>query len=134
MKARPLTEPASDQRCLVRGVVVEDEMDVEVQWHRVIDGVEKLAELHGAMAAMTPADHRAGLDVQCREERRRAMAHVVMGAAFGLARAHRQQWLRAALGFAPSHRHTTRGRGPADPGRARRYRAPSPQRAGPSKA
>src|SRR5262245_24833242 len=95
MKARPLTEPASDQRCLVRGVVVEDEMDVEVQWHRVIDGVEKLAELHGAMAAMTPADHRAGLDVQCREERRRAMAQVVMGAAFGLARAHRQQWLRA---------------------------------------
>src|SRR2546427_8068475 len=99
MRARPLAEPAADERRLVGGVVVEDEMDVEVPRDRVIDGAEKLAELYGAMAAMTPADDRARLDVQCREERCRAMARVVVSAAFHLARAHWQQRLRAIQGL-----------------------------------
>ena len=62
---------------------------------RRIDGVEELAKLHGPVAAMTAADDRAGLDVQGREERRRAMAHIVVGAPFDLAGPHGQQRLCA---------------------------------------
>jgi hypothetical protein len=87
------------KRRLVRGRVIEDQMDVEGSRDRVIDGVEKLAELHGTMAAMTTANDRARLDVQGREERRRAMAHGVVSAAFHLARAHGQQRRRAIQGL-----------------------------------
>ncbi len=98
MKAWPLAQPAVNERRLVGGVVVEEEVDFEVRWNRLIDGVEDLAKLHGAMATMTATDDRPRLDIQRREERRRGMANVVVGAPFHLARAHRQQRLGAIQG------------------------------------
>src|SRR6516225_7418136 len=44
---RALREPASDHRRLVRGVVVEDDVDVEVRRDSRVDGVEELPELDG---------------------------------------------------------------------------------------
>src|SRR5438552_16416892 len=93
MNAWALAQPAPDERRLVRGVVVEDQMNVELRGDRRIDGVEELAKLHGPVAAMTAADDRAGLDVQGREERRRAMAHIVGRAPFDLAGLHGHQRL-----------------------------------------
>src|SRR5262245_31024682 len=55
MKARPLAQPASDERRLVSGIVVEDQMDVELRRHGLIDCVKELPKLHGAMAAVTAA-------------------------------------------------------------------------------
>ena len=45
MEARALGQPAPDHRRLVRAVVVEDEVDVEVRGHVRLDRVEELAEL-----------------------------------------------------------------------------------------
>lgn len=39
-------------------------MDVECRGDVAIDGIEKRAELRGAMAAVTFADHLAGLHIQ----------------------------------------------------------------------
>ena len=47
MKAWPLAQPAVNARRLVAGVFVEEEVDFEVRWSRLIDGVEELAKLHG---------------------------------------------------------------------------------------
>src|ERR1700730_18076629 len=61
-------EPVADQRCLVRGVVVHDEMDVEIARDGRLDLVEELAELGGAMAAITLADDVTCGDVEGREQ------------------------------------------------------------------
>jgi hypothetical protein len=38
-------QPAMDQRCLVRTVVVQDKMHLEVGWHFRIGAIRELAEL-----------------------------------------------------------------------------------------
>ena len=103
MPARPFGEPAADQRGLVRRVVVHDEMDVETAWDGGLNLVEELAELARAMARHAFCDDLADLDVERCEERRGAVALVVM---------------RASLDF------------PADRGRALRCHAPSRQTSG----
>jgi hypothetical protein len=52
MPARPFGEPVADQRNLVRGVVVHDEMDIETARDGSLNLVEELAELGGAMAGI----------------------------------------------------------------------------------
>ena len=47
MEAGPLGEPAPDQRRLVGGVVVRNQVHVQPGGHLGLDGIEKLAELHG---------------------------------------------------------------------------------------
>ena len=64
MEAGPLGQPSADPRGLVGGVVVHDEMDVQVLRHGCFNGVEEIAELHGAMAALALTNHLAALDVQ----------------------------------------------------------------------
>ena len=59
MPARPFGEPVADQRGLVRGVVVHDEMDLETAWDGGLNLVEELAELGGAVAGIAFADDLA---------------------------------------------------------------------------
>ena len=56
MKPWPSRQPTSDRRGFVRAVVVQDQMHVEIPGHVGFDSVEKRAELHGAMAAVTLPD------------------------------------------------------------------------------
>jgi hypothetical protein len=60
MPARPFGEPVADQRRLVGGVIVHDEMDVEFARHCGLDLIQELAELGGAMATVALADNLAG--------------------------------------------------------------------------
>jgi hypothetical protein len=76
--ARPLGEPAADQRDLMGGVVVHDQMDVEPLRHVGFDLVEELAELGRTMAGEALSDHLAGGDVEGGEQRGRAVTLVVM--------------------------------------------------------
>ena len=62
--ARPLGQPVADQRRLVGCVIVQDEMNVQVVRNGGFDLIEKLAELCGAMAAVTLADDPASCDVE----------------------------------------------------------------------
>ena len=56
VKARVANEPAAYGRNLVRAVVVEDEMEVEVVRSLAVDCLEKLEELLAAMPPMQVAD------------------------------------------------------------------------------
>ena len=94
--ARPFREPATDERRLVRRVVVENQMDVEVARHGRVDRVEEAAEFARAMPRVTFADDAAGPHIERGKQRRRAMAHVVVRVPLGLPRPQRQD-RRAAI-------------------------------------
>src|SRR5260221_2528999 len=72
--ARPSRQPSADQRRLMSGVVVHDEMHVEIARHVCLDLVAELAELGGAVTRIALADHPPGADVEGGEERGGAVA------------------------------------------------------------
>ena len=106
--ARPFGEPFADQRRLVGGVIVHDEMDVETAWDGSLDLVEELAELGGAVAAVALADDLACRDVQGGEQRGRAVALVVVASPAGWpGRIGSMGWLRSSAwiwDFSSTHR------------------------------
>src|SRR5438552_18586317 len=71
--AWPLGEPPANDRRLVRGVVVDDEVDVKVLGHGGLNGVEELAELGRPVTAMALSNDFAGLHVQRGEQRCRSV-------------------------------------------------------------
>src|SRR3546814_19164158 len=95
MPARALGQPVADGLGLVRGVVVHDEMDVEVFGDRRFDLVQEATELLRAVAAIAFADDASGGDVQRCEQAGHAVALVIMSAALRLSWSHRQHRLAA---------------------------------------
>lgn len=75
------------------GVVVHDEMDVEIGRHAGLDLVEELAELAGAMLRVAAAEDGAGGDVEGGKQRGRTMTRVVVAAPRDLTGPHRQEGL-----------------------------------------
>ena len=69
VEAWTLSEPMTNERSLVGAVIVHDEMDVESARHLCIDGIQKLSELHRAMATVKLADYLTGLDLEGCEQR-----------------------------------------------------------------
>ena len=45
VEARVSEQPAVDERRLMRGVVIQDEVHVETGWHFSIDAIQELAKL-----------------------------------------------------------------------------------------
>src|SRR5262249_58357240 len=84
VEAWPLGEPALNQGRLVRAVVVQDEMDGELYRDGCVNRNEEPAELDRAVAAMELPDDVAGLHVEGGEQRGRAVAGIVVGAALDL--------------------------------------------------
>src|SRR3546814_9683656 len=80
MPARALGQPVADGLGLVRGVVVHDEMDVEVFGDRRFDLVQEATELLRAVAAIAFADDASGGDVERCEQGGHAVALVIMAA------------------------------------------------------
>jgi len=95
LNAGVCSQPALDARMLVRGVVVHDRVDGESLGDVGVDLFEKVQILLMAVAALTPADHRASGQIQGGKQRRGAMANVVVGHAFDIAQAHGKHWLGA---------------------------------------
>ena len=62
MIAGPLLEPVTDQPGLVRAVVVQHQMDVQIDGNTSIDAFQKIEKLQRAMAAITVAQHLADLN------------------------------------------------------------------------
>ncbi len=67
MVVGPLREPPLDQRGLAGGIVVDDQMDVQVLGDGGIDRVQELSELDCPVPAMALADHATALGVEGRE-------------------------------------------------------------------
>ena len=74
----------------VGAIVVENEMHGEVGRHAGLDVAEKGEKLLMPVASLALREHFAGLNVQRGEERRGAMARVVVGDALHVAQAERQ--------------------------------------------
>lgn len=95
MPARPFYQPSLDQRRLVRGVIVHDQVNVELGRHACFDLVEELAELGGAMAPVALANDPSGRNIEGGEQRCGTMPFVVMAPSGRLAGTHRQHRLTA---------------------------------------
>jgi hypothetical protein len=87
-------QPPLDVRCLVGGVVVTDQVDVQAGGHLLVEGDQEFLELLGPVAAMEGADHLAGGHVERGEQGGGAGADVVVGGPFRDSGHHRQDWLR----------------------------------------
>ncbi len=90
-----LGQPVADGLSFVGGVVVHDQVDVKVSRDIGLDLVEDLPELAGAVFRVAAADHCAGRHVQRGEQRRGAVADVVVRPPLRVAGHHRQQRLGA---------------------------------------
>ena len=64
---------------IVRGVVVQDQMHLEVARNFAVDGLQEDQELLVPMAGQALTDHRAGQHVQRGEQRCGAVALVAVG-------------------------------------------------------
>ena len=90
-----LGEPSLYLLGLVGLVVVADRVDVEVLCDGPIDLFQEADELLGAVTRQALADDLASLDIECRKQRRRAIAFVVVRHRLSTALLHRQAWLCA---------------------------------------
>ena len=92
-------QPGPDRGGLVGGVVVADQVQVQLGRGVRVDGLEEPQELLVAVPALVLADHLAGGDVQRGEQARGAVADVVVGLPAGHARHHRQHRRAAVQGL-----------------------------------
>lgn len=99
MIARALQQPAFDEIGLVRGIVVEHQMDFQTDRDGLVDEIEKLAELLAAMFGKALADDLAGGQIQGRKKTGGAMTKVVRRAPFELAGPHGENGLGTAQGL-----------------------------------
>src|SRR5262249_8327662 len=99
VEARMPYEPAVNRWRFVGAVIVENQVDGQIGRYRGVDRLEELAELDRPVVPVQLPDDLPGLRIQGGEQRRRAMAQVVMRASLRLTRAHGQQRLRAIQGL-----------------------------------
>ena len=92
---------------LVGGIVVDNGMDRLSRRDLRLDGVEEADELLVAVALHVAADDGAVEDVEGGEQRRRAMAFVVVGHGSGAALLHRQTGSSAWIWLFSSTERTT---------------------------
>jgi hypothetical protein len=78
LEARVLGEPGLHRLGLVSGVVVDDQVQVQMLARGGVDGLQEADELLGPMPRLALPDHRAGLDLERGEQRGRAMTLVVV--------------------------------------------------------
>src|SRR6266404_5227719 len=95
VKARMPLEPALYRRGLVGGIIVDDEMQVEIGQSPFVDGLEKAEELAMPVAGHALADDCAVEHVESRKQGRGAVALVVMRHRPAAALLHRQPRLGA---------------------------------------
>src|ERR1019366_10384979 len=88
-------EPTNHLVGLVGSVVIQYEVDLTgVRWNGEIDTFHEPEELLVEMTAVTLADYFACGNIQCREQRCRAVPFVIVSPLFREPRTHRQDRLR----------------------------------------
>ena len=99
MEARMPLEPALYRGGLVGGIIIDDQMQVEIGQRPLVDGLEKAEELAMPVAGHAFADDGAVEHVERREQGRGAVALVVMRHRPAAALLHRQARLGAVKGL-----------------------------------
>lgn len=136
MPTRPFSQLFPDQWGLVRGIVIHDEMDVELARHGGLDLVQELAELGGTVPSVALADDPS--DPQCRGRRTvmwcRAFCSRGSFGPAGRDASATSAGCGPALGFETFRPHIERWRAPAARRKGRRRRAPWPRSSDRSRA
>src|SRR5665213_3549133 len=109
MEAWPCRDPGPDLGVFVDGIIVDDQVGVEVGRDTRLDELEEAQELLMPVAGAALRKNLAIGDVQGREQCRGAMANVIVGDAFEIAETERQAGLgafeRLDLGFLVDTEH-----------------------------
>ena len=79
MKSPVLCQPGLHAGMLVRGIVVADEVQLLVLGRFAVNAAQEREPLLVTVTLLTTANERSVQRIECREQRRRAMALVVMG-------------------------------------------------------
>lgn len=95
VEAWPASQPGPHPGMLVRGVVIHDQMHLQILRHALIDVPQEGQILLMAVPSLALGEDFAVGDVQCSEQGGRAVAHVVMRDALDIAQSHRQHGLGA---------------------------------------
>ena len=95
VETRMTREPAFDFGVFVRAVVIDDEMQIQVRRHGLINMPEKAQKLLMPMARLALSEHGTFGDIECGEQRGRAVTIVVMRDALEISQAHWQNRLTA---------------------------------------
>jgi hypothetical protein len=99
MVTRPLGQPRADVGVFVSGVVVNDQVHIEVGRNLCVDVAQKAQKLLVPMARLALGDDAAVGHVERRKQGRGAVPIVVVGDAFDIAEPHRQHRLTALEGL-----------------------------------
>ncbi len=99
VEARMPGEPPPRFGSLVRRVVVQNDVDVEVGGHRFVDDPQELDELLRAVPSEALADDPPSCDIQGSEQRRRPVADVVVRPLLDGAGSQREHRLRPFEGL-----------------------------------
>ena len=94
-----LRQPGADFGVLVRAVVVDDQVHVELGRDLLVDPPQETQKLLVPVPGFALGDHRTSGYVQGGKQRCGAVAVVVVGAPLDVAQAHRQQRLGAVQGL-----------------------------------
>jgi len=95
MKARPPCQPGTHFGVLVRAVVVADQVNIEVFRNVGLDMAKEGKKLLVPVPLLALGEDAAVGHIKRRKQCRRSVADVVMGDAFDIPQAHRQDRLRA---------------------------------------
>ena len=87
VQARPLGNPGAHHRVLVRGVVVAHKVNAKVLGSFPVNQRQEAEPLLTAVPLLAALDHLARGHVDGGEQRRRAVADIVVRVAFGIAEA-----------------------------------------------
>src|SRR6185437_10590589 len=86
MESGPLEQPVPDESSLVRAVVIQNQVHVQLGGNLSLDGVQKPAELDRTMALVKLADYMTGFQIEGGEQGSRPVPLIVMSAALHLTR------------------------------------------------
>jgi len=87
--SRPLYEPCPHLRVLVRCIVIDNQVNIQIRRYAFVQPAQESEKLLVTMPGPALCKDRSRGDVQCGEQSRRPIANVVMRHAFGIAHAHR---------------------------------------------
>ncbi len=93
VEPRSLGKPAFDRRCLVRGEIVEHDVDVQLARNGCFALSEEFLELYRSMSRVALSEDFTCCGVECSKQVSRSMPNVVVGLSLGLAQAHGQDRL-----------------------------------------
>src|ERR1700736_1194698 len=95
VKADVALEPSGNRRMFMSGVIVGDDVDVEITWSLFIDGFEKGQTLLMAVARRQTGDQLALEIIERGKQGQGAVPHVIMGLGANMPDPQRQTRLRA---------------------------------------